>query len=118
MNALTVTGLSGSQHPPKVDGPGKDETKESVSMNADLVRPAHPPKVSGEQFHNTFTCDALISNGNELLDPPSNKGKAYTDTDSDGKTEIITDITCKFKGKLKLPWKSRWTLGLRQTVSH
>ena len=99
-NTLTVTGLSGSQHPPKVDGPGKDETKESVSMNADLARPAHPPKVSGEQFHNTFTCDALISNGNELYDPPSNKGKAYTDTDSDGKTEIITDITCKFEGKL------------------
>ena len=66
-NALTVTGLSGSQHPPKVDGLGKDETKESVSMNADLARPAHPPKDSGEQFHNTFTCDALISNGNELL---------------------------------------------------
>ena len=99
-NTLTVTGLSGSQHPPKVDGPEGDETKESVSMNADLSRPAHPPKVSGEQFHNTFTCDALISNGNELHDPPSNKGKAYTDTDSDGKTEIITDITCKFKGKL------------------
>ena len=69
-------------------------------MNADLPRPAHPPKVSGEQFYNTFTCDALISNGNELYDPPSNKGKAYTDTDSDGMTEIITDITCKFKGKL------------------
>ena len=68
-------------------------------MNADLPRPAHPPKVSGEQFYNTFACDALISNGNELYDPPSNKGKAYTDTDSDGKTEIITDITCKFKGK-------------------
>ena len=100
MNALTVTGLSRSQHPPKVDGPGGNETKESVSMNADLPRPAHPPKVSGEQFHNTFVCDALISNGNELYDPPSNKGKAYTDTDSDGKTEIITDITCKFKGKL------------------
>ena len=99
-NALTVTGLSGSQHPPKVDGPEGDKTKESVSMNADLSRPAHPPKVSGEQFHNTLTCDALISNGNELYDPPSNKGKAYTDTDSDGKTEIITDITCKFKGKL------------------
>ena len=99
-NALTVTGLPGSQHPPKVDGRGKDETKEYVSMNADLARPAHPPKVSGEQFHNTFACDALISNGNELYDPPSNKGKAYTDTDSDGKTEIITDITCKFKGKL------------------
>ena len=99
-NALTFTGLSGSQHPLKVDGPEGDETKESVSMNADLPRPAHPPKVSGEQFHNTFTCDALISNGNELYDPPSNKGKAYTDMDSDGKTEIITDITCKFKGKL------------------
>ena len=69
-------------------------------MNTDLPRPAHPPKVSGEQFYNTFACDALISNGNELYDPPSNKGKAYTDTDSDGKTEIITDITCKFKGKL------------------
>ena len=68
-------------------------------MNADLPRPAHPPKVSGEQFNNTFACDALISNGNELYDPPSNKGKAYTDTDSDGKTEIITDIICKFKGK-------------------
>ena len=62
--------------------------------------PAHPPKVSGEQFHNTFACDALTSNGNELYDPPSNQGKAYNDTDSDGKTEIITDITCKFKGKL------------------
>ena len=99
-NALTVTGLSGSQHPPKVDGPGGNETKESVSMNTDLPRPAHPPKVSGEQFYNTFACDALISNGNELYDPPSNKGKACTDTDSDAKTEIITDITCKFKGKL------------------
>ena len=99
-NALTVTGLSGSQHPPKVDGPGRNETKESVSMNADLPRLAHPPKVSGEQFYNTFACDALTSNGNELYDPPSNKGKAYTDTDSDGKTEIITDITCKLKGKL------------------
>ena len=99
-NALTVTGLSRSQHPPKVDGPEGDETKEYVSMNADLPRPAHPLKVSGEQFHNTFTCDALTSNGNELYDPSSNKGKGYTDTDSDGKTEIITDITCKFKGKL------------------
>ena len=71
-----------------------------VSIKADLSRPAHPPKVTGEQFINTFTCDALTSNGNELYDPPSNQGKAYTDTDSDAKTEIITDITCKFKGKL------------------
>ena len=100
MNALTVTGLPGSQHPPNVDSLGGNETKESVSMNAALSRPAHPPKVSGEPFTNTLTCDALTSNGNELYDPPSNQGKAYTDTDSDGKTEIITDITCKFKGKL------------------
>ena len=69
-------------------------------MKAGLSRPAHPPKVSGEPIINTFTCDALTSNGNELYEPPSNQGKAYTDTDSDGKTEIITDIPCKFKGKL------------------
>ena len=73
---------------------------EVVSIKADLLRPAHPPKVSGEQFINTFACDALTSNGNEMYDPPSNQGKAYTDTDSDGKTEIITDIICKSKGKL------------------
>ena len=99
-NALTVTGLSGPQHPPKVDGLGGNKTKEIVSMKAGLLRSAHPPKVSGEPIINTFTCDALASNGNELYEPPSNQGKAYTDTDSDGKTEIITDITCKFKGKL------------------
>ena len=97
-NALTVTGLPGPQHPPKVDSLGGNETKESVSMNTGLSRPAQPPKVSGEPFINTFASDALTSNGNELCEPPSNQGKAYTDTD--GKTEIITDITCKFKGKL------------------
>ena len=48
-NALTVTGLSGSQHPPKVDGP-EGERKESVSMNADLPRPAHPPKFQVSNF--------------------------------------------------------------------
>ena len=69
-------------------------------MNSGLSKPVHPPKVSGEPFINTFVCDALTSNGNELYDPPSNQWKAYTDMDSDGKTEIITDITCKFKGKL------------------
>ena len=73
---------------------------EVVSIKADLLRPSHPPKTTGEQFINTFVCDALTSNGNEMYDPPSNQRKAYTDTDSDGKTEIITDITCKFKGKL------------------
>ena len=86
----------GPAHPPKVIGLGN----EVVSIKADLLRPARPPKTTGEQFINTFACDALTSNGNELYDPPSNQGKAHTDTDSDGKTEIITDITCKFKGKL------------------
>ena len=95
-----VTGLPRPQHPPKVDGLRGNKIKESVSMKTGLLRPAHPPKVSGEQLINTFSCDALTSNGNELYEPPSNQGKAYTDTDSDGKTEIITDITCKFKGKL------------------
>ena len=86
MNALTVTGLSGPQHTPKVVGPGGNKTEEIVSMNADLSRPTHPPKASGEPFINTFACDALTSNGNDLYEPPSNQGKAYTDTDSDGKT--------------------------------
>ena len=85
-NTLTVTGLSGPQHPPNVAGQGGHKTKEIVSMNADFSRPAYPPKVSGEPFINAFTCDALTSNGNELYEPPSNQGKVYTDTDSDGKT--------------------------------
>ena len=94
---LTVTEfLSGPAHPPKVTGLGN----EVVSMKADLLRPQHPPKTTGEQFINTFTCDALTNSGNEEYNLTSNKGKAYTDTDSDGKTEIITDFTCKFKGKL------------------
>ena len=70
MNALTVTGLSGPQHPPKVDGPGGNKTKETVSMKAGILRPVHSPKVSGEPIINTFTCDALTSNGNELYEPP------------------------------------------------
>ena len=83
-------------HPPKVTGLGT----EVVSVKTDLSRPAHPPKTAGEQFINTYACDALRGNGNEEDSLPSNKGKAHTDTDSDSKTEIITDITCKFQGKL------------------
>ena len=90
--------LPGPAHPLKVTGSGSGHVV--VSVKADLSRPAHPPKTTGLQFINTFVSDALTSNGNELYDPPSNQGKAYTDTGSDRKTEIITDITCKFKGKL------------------
>ena len=74
MNALTVTSLSGPQHPPKVDGLGGNEIKEIVSMKAGLSRPAHPPKVSAEPIINTFMCDALTSNGNELYESPVTKG--------------------------------------------
>ena len=55
------------------------------------------PKVTGWTIYQYFR---VWCNGNELYYPPSNQGKAYTDTDNDGKTEIITDITCKFRGKL------------------
>ena len=45
-------------------------------------------------------CHAL-GNGNEKLYDDSNKKyKVYTDTDNDGKTEIITDINCKYEGKI------------------
>ena len=95
--ALTVAEIPpGPPHPPKMTGSGT----EVVSIKTDLLRPVHPPKTTGEQFINTFTCDALRGNGNDEYSLTSNKGKAYTDTDSDGKKEIITIITCKFKGKL------------------
>ena len=64
--SLTVADLSsGPSHPLKVISPG---TK-VVSI-----------KAAGEQFINTFTCDALRGNGIEEYSLPSNKGKAYTDT--------------------------------------
>ena len=97
ITALTVAEfLRVPPHPAKVTGLGT----EVVSIKVDLLRPAHPPKTTGEQFINTFASDALRGNGNEEYSLTSNKDKAYTDTNSDGKTEIITDITCKFKGKL------------------
>ena len=88
--------LPGSAHPPKVTGSGN----KVVIMNADLSKPVHPPKPTGEQSINTFACDALTGSGNEEYSLTTIKGKAYTDTDSDGRTEIITDITCKFESKL------------------
>ena len=73
--------LPGPAHPPKMTGPGNVV----VSIKADLSRPTHPPKTTGEQFSNTFMCDSLTSSGNEEYNLPSKQGKAYTDTDSDGK---------------------------------
>ena len=81
-----------------------EEERPSRQMPSQLLNSSQDqhtlPKTTGEQFINTFMCDALTSNGNELYVPPRNQGKAYTNTERDGKTEIITDITCKFKGKL------------------
>ena len=59
-------------------------------------RPAHPPKDAGETFINSFMCDTVNSIGNEEYDDCNKTYKVYTDTDSDGKTEIITDINVKF----------------------
>ena len=99
--ALKVTEpqLSTPSLPPKVIGvDGKEETVEQVKP-AGLSRPAFPPKDAGETFCNSFMCDTLGSIGNEEYDDCNRKYKVYTDTDSDGKTEIITDINVKFQGK-------------------
>ena len=48
---------------------------EVISIKADPLRPAHPPKTTGEQFSNTFTCDALTSSGNESVTFLAIKGR-------------------------------------------
>ena len=63
------------------------------------MRPALPPKDAGEPFINSFMCDTLNSIGNEEYDDCNKIYKVYMDTDSVGKTEIITDINVKFQGK-------------------
>ena len=55
---------------------------------------------TGKLCSNPFTCYALGNGNGSQVDDCNKKYKVYTDTDSDGKTEIITDINCKFKGKL------------------
>ena len=86
-------GISGPTHPP--------EEKYS------LAGPTHPPKEkyslqneTGKLCSNPFTCYALGNGNGSEVDDSNKKYKVYTDTDSDGKTEIITDINCKFKGKV------------------
>ena len=98
---MTVTEpqLSGPTHPPKVIGTVSEEETVKQVKPASISRPAHPPKVTGENFANTFMCDALVANGNEVYADNNMKYKVYTDTDRDGKTEIITDITVEFDGK-------------------
>ena len=99
--ALKVTEpqLSTPAHPPKVIGAdSKEETVKQVKP-AGLSRPEHPSKDAGETFINTFMCDTITSTGNEEYDDCNKIYKVYTDTDSDGKTEIITDINVKFQGK-------------------
>ena len=86
-------GVSGPAHPPK----------EKYS----LAGPTHPPKEkyslqtdSGKLRSNPFTCYALGNGNGSQVDDSNKKYKVYTDTDSDGKTEIITDIKFKFEGKV------------------
>ena len=81
--------------------------EKTVSNSVGVSGPAHPPKEkyslsakTGKQRANPFTCYALGNGNGSQVDDSNKKYKVYTDTDSDGKTEIITDINCKFKGKL------------------
>ena len=96
---VTEPQLASPAHPPKVSGAvSKEETVKQVKP-AGLSRPAHPPKDAGETFINSFVCDTVNSISNEEYDDCNKTYKVYTDTDSDGKTEIITDINVKFQGK-------------------
>ena len=86
-------GISGPAHP----------SKEKYSLEG----PPHPPKEkyslqtdSGKLCSNPFTCYALGNGNGSQVDDSNKKYRVYTDTDSDGKTEIITDINCKFEGKV------------------
>ena len=90
--------ISGPTHPPK--------EKYSLPITTITVSgPPHPPKEkyslvddTNEASINSFVCYALGDGNGELLDC-NKKYKVHTDTDSDGKTEIITDIKCKYNGK-------------------
>ena len=55
---------------------------------------------TGKPCSNPFICYTLGNGNGSQVDDSNKKYRVYTDTDSDGKTEIITDINCKFKGKL------------------
>ena len=81
--------------------------EENVSKSVGISGPTHPPKEkyslqneTGKLCSNPFTCYALGNGNGSEVDDSNKKYKVYTDTDSDGKTEIITDINCKFKGKV------------------
>ena len=99
--SLTVTEpqLSTPTHPPKVSGAVSKEEMVKQVKPAGLSAPALPPKDAGETFINSFMCDTINSIGNEEYDDCNKTYKVYTDTDSDGKTEIITDINVKFQGR-------------------
>ena len=90
----------------------KYSDNEDVSIKAGLPGPAHPLKTTGEHSNNTFLCDALTGNGNVKYSNCNKKYNIYTDTDIDDKTEI-TDIICKFNGRLvamevPLAMQRRW----------
>ena len=81
--------------------------EETVSNCVGISGPTHPPKEkyslqtdTGKPCSNPFICYALGNGNGSEVDDSNKKYRVYTDTDSDGKTEIITDINCKFKGKI------------------
>ena len=76
----------------------KEEPVKQVKPSG-LSEPQHPPKHAGEHFINTFACDTIGCNGNEEYNDSKKVYKVYTDTDSNGKTEIITDIKVELQGK-------------------
>ena len=90
--------LSGPSHRPKMK---YSDSSTSISMiNYDgLSGPSHSPKDAGKPNVNSFKCFTSSNGNRELNDQGNKKYKVYTDTDSDGKTEIITDIKCKYNGK-------------------
>ena len=96
---VTEPQLSGPTHPPKAIGTVSTEKTVKQVKPSGLPKPQHPPKHAGEHFINTFACDTIGCNGNEEYDDCNKVYKVYTDTDSDGKTEIITDIKVEFQGK-------------------
>ena len=102
--------IAGPPHPPKekysLPGPPHPPEEKYSPGKCSLPGPPHPPEEkyspineTDEVRSNPFTCYALGNGNRKPIDDCNVKYKVYTDTDSDGKTEIITDINCKHSGK-------------------
>ena len=87
--------------PPKVKFSASDSVS-NTAKHVEISEPPHPPKEkysltdAGKPTINSFKCFALSNFNGELNDQSNKKYKVHTDTDSDGKREICTDIKCKY----------------------